>query len=137
MKKFKLLLLGILLSFGAFAQDKKTSEEATGGTLKSADLFRYSEESSGSYASKKHTMGTLKTYVQTGVVNIYNEVPTLDGGRTVVTFANDYTSGSVRLFVEGVRLTPTSDYTETSSDQVTLTIPLPAGEIIVSDYIPQ
>lgn len=113
---------------------KKTSDETTGGTIKDADIYRYSEESSGTFASKKHTHLALKNYMRAGLEAVYNEVPSLDVGRTVVTLANDYVPGSVRLFVEGVRLVPTADYTETDTDQLTLTRALPSGEPIVADY---
>jgi len=51
----------------------ETSLEQTGGTLKNADLLRYSEESSGTYISKKHTLQTYKTFFNSGVVAVGNE----------------------------------------------------------------
>ena len=114
--------------------DLKTSQEATGGALKNADIFRYSEESGGNFASKKHTMQTAKTFFQSGLVQVYNEEPGIDVGRTVLTLANNYVADSIRLFVQGVRMKKTVDYTETAADQITMLIAIPDPAEIVADY---
>lgn len=114
--------------------DTKTSDETTGGTLKDADLLRYSEEASGLYSSKKKTMSALKTYVRTGINPIFNEVPSIDVTRTILTFANNYVAGSIRLFVGGVRMKPTVDFTETAAAQITMTSSIPSGVEVVADY---
>lgn len=53
--------------------NEKTSLETTGGALKNADLIRYSEESAGSFSTKKHTLQSFKTYFNSGVVVVGNE----------------------------------------------------------------
>jgi len=53
--------------------DETTSNESTGGAIKDADLIRYSEESAGTFASKKQTLGAMKTYFNAGVVVVGNE----------------------------------------------------------------
>lgn len=116
--------------------DLKTSAETTGGALKDADIFRYSEESGGTFASKKHTMATAKTFFQQGLLRVYNEVPSVDVTRLIVTFAAAFVAGSECVFVETTRLTPGVGYTVTAADQITLTDALPSGEAILVDYTP-
>lgn len=41
--------------------DLKTSQETTGGALKDADIFRYSEESGGAFTSQKQTFAAIKS----------------------------------------------------------------------------
>lgn len=56
--------------------NEKTSDESTGGTLKNADLLRYSEEIGGTFtpnSSKKHTLQTFKNYFNAGLVVVGNE----------------------------------------------------------------
>lgn len=114
--------------------DLKTSQETTGGALKDADIFRYSEEAAGNFSSKKHTMATAKAYFREGLERVYNEVPTVDVTRLIVTFADPFVPGTEAVFVETTRLTPTVGYTITAADQITLTDALPPGEAILVDY---
>ncbi len=44
----------------------------------------------------------------------------MNGVNPVFTLANAYQPGMSRLFLNGLRLSPTDDYTETSSTQIAL-----------------
>ena len=52
------------------------------------------------------------------------------GGTTLVTLNESYTSGNVDVYVNGIKLIPTSDFTETSQNVITLTQPALSGHVI-------
>lgn len=67
--------------------NETTSGETTGGSLKNADLIRYSEESAGTYASKKHTLSTVKSFMQSGLITVGNEFLTPENIATAADIA--------------------------------------------------
>lgn len=62
----------------------------------------------------------------------YNE-ETTSTGSTTITFSNAYISNTIRLYRNGVRLSP-SLWTETTSTTITLTFTPNAGDKFLSDY---
>lgn len=74
---------------------------------------------------------TGRVLVDSSVTAVYNEV--VSGSGTAWTLANTPTAGTVRLFANGQRLTPTVDYT-ISSAAITTVLSWTAGTIL-ADYI--
>jgi len=52
------------------------------------------------------------------------------GGTSLVTLTSPYTAGNIDVFLNGLKLVPTTDYTETSANVITLTIPAVNGDVI-------
>jgi hypothetical protein len=71
---------------------------------------------------------------------VYNEVPVgqVNGVNTVYFTINDFLAGSTRVFVNGVRLTlgEAKGYTETDTNQITLSFAPLVGDEILVDYTP-
>lgn len=67
---------------------------------------------------------------------IYSERLVPNGSQTVFTLANNYRTGSIRLFVNGLRYTPGGayDYTETSSTGITFLVAPKAWNNLLVDY---
>jgi hypothetical protein len=51
-------------------------------------------------------------------------------GTNLVTLTNPYTSGNIDVFLNGLKLIPTTDYTETSSNVITLATAAVNGDVI-------
>ena len=66
---------------------------------------------------------------------VYNEVPTGAPNGILVTFtlANTPTSGTLRLYLNGVRQAPTSDYTLATAT-ITMVVPPATGDTLLADY---
>jgi hypothetical protein len=65
-----------------------------------------------------------------------NETPTgaVDSSNTVFTTANVYSSGSLRVYLNGLRQQFTVDYTETTSTTFTFTTAPDTGDVVTVDY---
>jgi hypothetical protein len=50
------------------------------------------------------------------------------------TLANDYVSGSVKLYISGLRKTMTTDFTEASADEITILVTPIISTSIICDY---
>jgi len=72
-----------------------------------------------------------------GNVSVINEIPTpaTDGAQTVFTVSNNYVSGSLQVFLDGLGQIPTTDYTETSSNTFTMAVPPLALEYLAVNYV--
>lgn len=68
---------------------------------------------------------------------VYQEVPSIDGTRKILTIASAYVSGIIEVFRDGVNLKKTTDYAETDSTTITLVSALEADEDIWANYIKQ
>lgn len=67
---------------------------------------------------------------------IFNETPsgTVNGSNAAFTLANTPTVGTVRVYLNGVRQTLTSDYTISTSTITFVSAPL-TGDVIIADYM--
>jgi hypothetical protein len=67
----------------------------------------------------------------------YNITGTKNGTNKVFTLSGNFTSGTTRVFVNGIRYTrgASYDYTETGANQITFTNAPDAGDLITVDYI--
>ena len=82
------------------------------------------------------------TSISAGIVTVFFEggggESTIDkqtfnvgvAGTNLVTLTNAYTSGNIDVFLNGLKLVPTSDYTETGPTIITLTTPAVNGDVI-------
>lgn len=79
--------------------------------------------------------GNAWLQVRTGVASVGNEVPggSKNGVNTVFTTAAPFISGTLRVYLNGQRLTETEDYTVGTSSITMLTAPL-ATDILLVDY---
>lgn len=77
--------------------------------------------------------GNLLTDYDSAITGSRNSINTL------FTLTNNFQTGTTRVFVNGIRMTPglSYDYTETSSNQITFVTAPDAGDLIVVDYIKQ
>lgn len=68
---------------------------------------------------------------------VFNEVPsgTVDGSNTVFTTASNYLSGTTALYLNGLRQTLNSSYSETGSDEITFSSAPQVSDEIIIDYI--
>ena len=57
-----------------------------------------------------------------------------DGVNTTFTFANNYVSNTVSVYLNGLRLLRDSDYTEDTSNTIEILIAVTSGEKILVDY---
>jgi hypothetical protein len=69
------------------------------------------------------------------VVFVDNEIPsgTINGSNTAFTLANAPTAGSVHLYLNGVRLRPTTDYSITGT-AITMVMVPQTGDWLYADY---
>ena len=70
------------------------------------------------------------------VIHVYSEVPagTVGGGNLVFTTAHTFKAGTTRLFINGLRLKPVTNYTESAGNTLTFAIAPPGGSILLVDY---
>lgn len=61
--------------------------------------------------------------------------PATDGAQTVFTVANDYVSGKLEVYLDGLRQIPTTDFAETTSNTFTMVLAPDSDEILLVDYI--
>ena len=69
-------------------------------------------------------------------VSVNGETPTgtQNGSNVVFTLANDFQSGSVRMYRNGIRGQEGYDFTETPPNQITFTTAPNADDAIIVDY---
>lgn len=67
----------------------------------------------------------------------YHKTPTpaTDGVQTIFTTPDDYVSGLLEVFLDGLIQTKTTDYTETTSNTFTMTVAPDANETLRVNYI--
>lgn len=67
----------------------------------------------------------------------FNITGTKNGTNKVFTLSRNFTSGTTRVFVNGIRYTPGAsyDYVETGVNQITFTNAPDSGDLITVDYI--
>lgn len=67
----------------------------------------------------------------------YNVVGNRDSSNKTYTLTSSFVSGSTRVYINGIRLTPGAgyDYVETGTSQITFTNAPDSGDLITVDYI--
>jgi small ligand-binding sensory domain FIST len=70
-------------------------------------------------------------------VMVWGETPlgTINGANLAFTTANAYRSGFLGLHLNGMRLRPSADYTETGSNTFQLVSAPLSGDILIVDYV--
>lgn len=68
---------------------------------------------------------------------VFQETPTpaTDGAQVVFTVANAYVSGTLMVYLDGLRQIPTTDYSETTSTTFTMVAAPDSDEVLRVDYI--
>lgn len=104
--------------------NKKISELAAATTLNDGDLFEVMQGG----VNKKVTASSLVVFVD-------GETPTgsVNGSNTNFTLANTPKTGSVKVFLNGVRQKVTTDYT-ISGTTITFLVAPATNDIILCDY---
>jgi hypothetical protein len=71
-----------------------------------------------------------------GTVQVFNEVPTgaINTSNTIYTTANNFSTGTTRVYLNGVRQILSVDYTETGADEITFTAAPFTGDSLIIDY---
>jgi hypothetical protein len=69
------------------------------------------------------------------VVNTETPAGTVNGVNTIFSTVFAYKPTTPRVFLNGVRLSPTGDYVESGTNQITFVTPPDAGDILVIDYV--
>jgi hypothetical protein len=70
------------------------------------------------------------------VLQVFNEVPTgsINSSNTVFTTAVPFEVDSTRVYLNGIRQTLGSDYTETDVDEITFTVAPTTSDVLIVDY---
>ena len=63
--------------------------------------------------------------------------PATDGAQTVFTVANAYVSGTLSVYLDGIKQIITTDYAETSSTTFTLVVAPDSDEVLWVSYLKQ
>lgn len=86
-------------------------------------------------AVKVPTQQSVKAYVDAAIDSsfVYNEVPTgtINGSNTAFTVANTPTAGTLMLYSDGLRMTPTTDYSITGTS---ITMVVAPSTALICDY---
>ena len=83
-------------------------------------------------------MGTFLFTVSTGEEELkkQNVSSQINNNRTVFTVQEDYKSGSLRVYYNGIRQITSVSFTETSSTTFTTTFTPQTGDYLTIDYTP-
>jgi hypothetical protein len=83
-------------------------------------------------------MATFIYTVQTGAEEVKKENLTsqIDGSKTTFTVSEDYKTGSLRVYYNGVRQIEGETFSETTSSTFTLTFQTISGDYLAIDYTP-
>lgn len=102
-------------------------------TIKNSNTYIDRDES-GNLTFTDAVAGT-KTLKQCAPTEVYNEVPagTLNGTNTDFTLANTPTAGTARVYLNGLRQAPTTDYSVTGA-VITFVVAPQASDVILVDY---
>lgn len=75
-----------------------------------------------------------KNYVDSRFVENENLSPQADGTATIFTVANSYTSGSMKVYHNGLRALKDTDYSETDSTSFTFSDIPDSSDTVIVDY---
>ena len=83
-------------------------------------------------------MATFIYTVQTGAEEVKKENLTsqIDGSKMTFTVSEDYKTGSLRVYYNGVRQIEGETFSETTSSTFTLTFQTISGDYLAIDYTP-
>lgn len=99
------------------------------------DKFLVSDSGVVKYRTGAQLMADIMDRMQTDYD--FNISGIKDSSNKVYTLASSFISGSTRVYINGIRLTPGAsyDYVETGTNQVTFTNAPDSGDLITVDYI--
>ena len=71
-----------------------------------------------------------------GADQVFNEVPAglINSSNTIYTTASNFTTGTTRIYLNGLRQTLTSDYTESALNEITFIVAPTTGDTLILDY---
>jgi len=76
------------------------------------------------------------TIIQSGLFKIGEDLTSqIDGVRSIFTVSNLYMPNTLKVYLDGIRLRRTIDYSELSDNQFQLTVIPIIGQDLVCDYI--
>jgi len=96
-------------------------------TLKSKGIL--ATDSSG-----KVIEGTIASLIATAVSENETPTPATNGVQLIFTTANNYTAGTLKVYLDGLRQIKNVDYTETTSSTFTMAVAPDADEVLWVDY---